>query len=193
MNAWMKTCPTWLLDHLERATKWAGINWERSSGERFADDQRRPQRDLRGAEVWGSTVREGKEAWTIENAGVQFEFGPYEPVHVIALDIDKQCALIPSSTPGHHHLVINHRLEWSRYKTLLHALAEAGVIEFGFYDAAVQREETFLRLPWVHKGSEQADAQRALAEWLDEDDRPEFMQTPEAVEAFLAEPDVLPF
>jgi hypothetical protein len=71
--------------------------------------------------------------------------------HIIALDIDMPAVLVPSSTPGHFHLYIDHELSWDRYENLLVALAKAGVIEEGYFDVSMRRGETHLRTPWTRK------------------------------------------
>lgn len=69
----------------------------------------------------------------------------------VLLDIDMPAKLIPSSTPGHWHLYIDHTMETAAYLKLLIALAEAGIIEDGFLKGAQARGYTDLRLPWVKK------------------------------------------
>lgn len=71
--------------------------------------------------------------------------------HKILLDLDVPAKLIPSSTPGHSHLYIDRELTWEAYGKLLHALAEAGVIERGYVGASGERGYTALRLPWIRK------------------------------------------
>lgn len=93
--------------------------------------------------------------------------------HMILLDIDHHCELIPSSRKGHYHLYIQmgmmgEGLTWEQYEPLLKAMAEAGMIEKGYYEVSKQRKATFLRLPWIRKGHELEDRQRTLGEWLDE-------------------------
>lgn len=188
MNEWMKTAPVWLTDLMNQATKWAGIEWRKATSDdgKFAVDGRRSYPFLRGAEAWGSKVDPGlAEPRQFGTFTVQ----PFEPQHVIAIDLDIEAALIPSSTPGHHHLVINAPISWSDYAELLRLLARIGVIEQGFCDASLERKETFLRLPWIRKYLETEDALAALNEWLDADDRPEEFQTAESLEEWLTQDD----
>lgn len=72
-------------------------------------------------------------------------------LHAPALDIDLPCYTVPSSTPGHSHLYIDKELTWSQYKALLAVLAEVGIIEKGYYQAAVANGASYLRLPGVTK------------------------------------------
>lgn len=84
-------------------------------------------------------VREGEESWP---------FGQY---HRPVLDIDIPIKVVPSSTPGHSHLFIDHAMAWPAYQKLLHALAEAGIVESGYVAASVRRGHTSARLPHVKK------------------------------------------
>lgn len=77
--------------------------------------------------------------------------GGGSPRHRVAIDLDMDAALIPSSTKGHHHLIIDKYLSWERYQKLLEALKIAGLIGPGFYQASVNREATVLRTPWTKK------------------------------------------
>lgn len=72
--------------------------------------------------------------------------------HAPALDIDLPCRLVPSTTEGHFHLFIDKPMSWRRYKALLKALKNAGVIEEGYYGASVRRRMTMLRMPHIKKG-----------------------------------------
>jgi hypothetical protein len=72
-------------------------------------------------------------------------------VHKVVLDIDLPAQLLPSTTEGHYHLIIDKAMSWVAYGRLLDALAEAGVIEAGYRDASRARGYTCVRLPWVKK------------------------------------------
>lgn len=76
--------------------------------------------------------------------------------HVVVLDIDHPTWLVESTTPGHFHLYINvpDGIKWPAYKNLIHALADAGVIDRGYMQASLQRGATMVPLPWVKKGQE---------------------------------------
>lgn len=71
--------------------------------------------------------------------------------HRPVLDIDFEAALIPSSTPGHYHLYLDKQLPKADYFNLLRALADTGIIQQGFKDAAIGRGATSARLPWIKK------------------------------------------
>ena len=59
--------------------------------------------------------------------------------------------LIPSSTPGHHHLIIDQRVQWRPYAGMLRALAVAGVVEIGWAHSALTWGYSAVRLPWERK------------------------------------------
>lgn len=82
--------------------------------------------------------------------------GEHHGKHTVMLDLDVPAVLIPSSTQGHSHLYIDVPLEWGQLEKLLHALADAGVIEGGYAEASIAREHTTLRLPWIRKAPEKA-------------------------------------
>jgi hypothetical protein len=71
--------------------------------------------------------------------------------HTVMVDIDKDVRLVPSTTSGHWHLYIDVAMPWWRYRKLLRALKNAGIIEPGYYRASIMRGHTALRLPWVKK------------------------------------------
>lgn len=149
----LESAPGWLADLWENALQtWRGIQWTRPYGEE--GDGRKPLRVIGGAEAVSSLL----------------EDDPYVPRHTIALDLDVPAALIPSSTPGHSHLYIDVALTWNDYKRLLILLGELEVLEEGYVRASLARRATFLRLPWIRKGMEKADAERALLEWMEREE-----------------------
>lgn len=75
--------------------------------------------------------------------------------HKIVIDLDLPAKLIPSSTPGHFHLYIDHVMEKDAYFKLLAALMEAGLIEEGYYHASMARGYSAARLPWIKKDEAQ--------------------------------------
>lgn len=83
-------------------------------------------------------------------------FGFGEPQkHRPVLDLDFPAQLIPSSTPGHFHLLLDKPMAWVTYRYLLIALRDAGLLERGYADAALARGYTAVRLPWIKKESSQ--------------------------------------
>lgn len=80
------------------------------------------------------------------------EYG--DALHKAVLDLDMPARLLPSSTPGHHHLLIDRLIPWDVYLELLRALARAGLFESGYVGAAERRGHTAVRLPWLRKGDQ---------------------------------------
>lgn len=72
-------------------------------------------------------------------------------LHAPVIDIDLPCQLVPSSTPGHHHLYIDVAVPWDRYVAVLEAMAAAGIVQPGYVEACKSRGFTSVRLPWKHK------------------------------------------
>lgn len=71
--------------------------------------------------------------------------------HMPAIDVDVPCRLVPSTTPGHHHLLFDVPVLWEDYTDLLETLAQCGIVEDGYAKACQNRGASFLRLPWVRK------------------------------------------
>ena len=71
--------------------------------------------------------------------------------HLPVLDIDVPAMLVPSSTPGHHHLYVNIEIPWEKYERLLDMLVEVGWIEPNYAEVCKLREATFVRTPWTRK------------------------------------------
>lgn len=72
--------------------------------------------------------------------------------HKPVLDLDMDVMLLPSSTPGHHHLYIDHAIPWNEYSLLLNVLEHVGILQPGYVRASHARRESFLRTPWTRKG-----------------------------------------
>lgn len=71
--------------------------------------------------------------------------------HAPVLDIDFNVEVVPSSTPGHFHLYLDKQMDWPTYRSLLIALAAAGIIEDGYALASIRRRHTAVRVPWLRK------------------------------------------
>lgn len=78
-------------------------------------------------------------------------------MHTVMLDLDVPARLVPSSTPGNSHLYIDVPLSWRKYRKLLAALGEAGILQDGYVKASLVRRCTALRLPWVKKPAAEED------------------------------------
>lgn len=59
--------------------------------------------------------------------------------------------VVPSTTPGHGHLYVDHPTTWEAYQKLLNALVDHGILEPGYVGASEDRGWTCVRLPWVRK------------------------------------------
>jgi hypothetical protein len=68
-------------------------------------------------------------------------------LHGPCIDLDFPCRLYPSRTSGHFHLYLERELPWESYDKLLTAFYQTGLIQMGFYKAAINRQQTFLRPP----------------------------------------------
>lgn len=79
-------------------------------------------------------------------------------LHAPAIDIDLPCRVIPSSTPGHFHLLIEKAMSWKQYENLLKAMVDAGVVEQGFYTMAKACKATYLRVPEKPKDPKPPDS-----------------------------------
>lgn len=85
-------------------------------------------------------------------------------IHKLVLDIDMDVKVFPSSTPGHHHLFIDHELSTEDFNKVLTVLSEVGIIEPGYCNASLDRGFTAIRLPWIKKKA--AAAKDTLAQIL---------------------------
>lgn len=70
-----------------------------------------------------------------------------EGMHAPVIDIDFPCRLVPSATPGHFHLYIDKPVEWERYKTMLEAMASAGIVQWQWVDTTRERGYSSVRHP----------------------------------------------
>lgn len=78
---------------------------------------------------------------------------PGVPLHRPVIDIDHAAKLLPSSTPGHYHLMIDRPMTWANYQRLLDVMAEVGLVEPGYARVAHERGHTAVRVPWFRKGT----------------------------------------
>lgn len=77
--------------------------------------------------------------------------GPNAGKHILLLDLDCDHVYVPSSTPGHGHLIVNEPMDVQAMLGVLDQLSYAGIIEEGFAKSARHRGAAWLRLPWVKK------------------------------------------
>lgn len=126
------------------------VDWTRARGKHDPNDMveyepmiDREEADLDRANIVSSLIKQPED----------FLADPNDRRHVLAIDLDIPATLVPSSTPGHHHLYIETKdgIPHHRYMALLHALADAGIIEDGYAKVSIARGHSDLRLPWVSK------------------------------------------
>lgn len=174
MKGFMESAPRWLNDAFGWCIKRKAVDWGHSSEEDFSMDSEGVVTDILA------------EAELISSKGVTVGTSA-AAYHLPMFDIDKNCALIPSSTNGNFHLVIEHEIPFDKYMAILHAFAEAGIVEWGYHDGTRKRGYAAIRAPWVRKGDERADAQRAFNEWLVDhpDQRPPELQGPGVLDEWL--------
>lgn len=109
----------------------------------------------KGQKYDGNPDRREVEPFDLESANcLSSEIVGRPEYHKVVLDIDMPVKLYESS-PGKHHVIIDKTLHWDEYRDLLAALTSAGIIEQGYYNAAVERVATFIRLPWIKKEKEE--------------------------------------
>lgn len=114
-------------------------------------------------QTWEESKKNPVEDASLEDANlITSEAAPGK--HYVMLDLDMDAQLIPSSTPGHHHLYIDKLLPWDKYKALLTALADAGIIGPGYAEASIEKGFTALRFPTVKKT---INAKNSEDGWLD--------------------------
>lgn len=77
--------------------------------------------------------------------------GPFGGMHKVVIDLDMDAALWETSTPGHHHLIIDNEMSWPVYERLLTALKDAGLIQPGYWNACMARKASWIRTPWTRK------------------------------------------
>lgn len=144
-----KDTPSPVLALLNRLTTFR-VDWTKARGKHDPNDVAdyepmidREEADLELANIVSSLIKLPKD----------FTADPNDRRHVLAIDLDVPAHLIPSSTPGHHHLYVEvpKGIPHHRYMALLSALADAGIIEKGYAEVSIARGHSDLRLPWVRK------------------------------------------
>lgn len=144
----------WLLSLYAQVHLWKADVWQTNSQEPFQQETSRTEVDHPMlAHVMSSKIR-SRELEQNDR-------------HAVALDLDVPAALIPSSTPGHSHLIINKALPWEDYRELLEVLEKVGILQPGYVANSIKRKATFLRLPWIRKGVEEMSRQEAVESHLE--------------------------
>lgn len=75
----------------------------------------------------------------------------HDEKHLPIFDIDFPVLVIPSSTPGHNHLIIDRPMSESHYMSLLNVMANVGIVQEGYQRASLKRKAAWLRTPWTKK------------------------------------------
>lgn len=150
----LSALPRWLQTRLHNLRLVTAVDWSRRYDDKgnLVPSNGRSTATLAGAEAVTSQWRRTGDTYD----------------HMILVDLDVEAALVPSSTPGHHHLYIDAEVRWEDYLAMLRAMQKCGVVEKGYVDATEARGEAYLRLPWIRKYSEETDAMEALENWLEE-------------------------
>jgi hypothetical protein len=106
----------------------------------------------------GSVIDAGVPADIHDANVVRSVDGFYGRRHHVLLDLDRQAHLVPSSTSGHFHLYVDmgSGVDEAAYFRFLDAAADIGLIQRGYVNASKARGGSYLRLPWVKKGTENA-------------------------------------
>lgn len=147
--------------HVQRRSSSVGFEFPGSLGGRLKAKLKAPgklPRVLRAGLLEGYTGRPSSpdKVTEIENANLltselDYPGAEHLRLHAPVLDIDYHAELIPSSTPGHYHLVLDKALPWDKYQKVMRVLADAGLIESGYARASSARGYSAIRLPWIKK------------------------------------------
>lgn len=160
--------PRWLRNLIGEAYKVKGVDWGRSSEDESEDYHALSTGSLGIRTTLGSAGVDAEAMYSGPPVG-----GDAAWSHVVMLDIDHEAILLPSSTEGHYHLIVQHYVEWDDdYVAFLQAAAKIGLIQQGYVAISMKRKATCLRLPWIRKGREEADAKASMEEWLNEPEQP---------------------
>lgn len=71
--------------------------------------------------------------------------------HWPVIDIDHECAWVPSTQTGHGHLYINKAVSFEGLIEILAVLTKHGIVQPGFLDAAFTRGYSAVRVPGLKK------------------------------------------
>lgn len=93
---------------------------------------------------------------SLEEANLVDSRIPGKPdLHRPIFDLDGlNATLVPSSTPGNSHLYLDKEVPFDKFLKVLEAMAEAGLVQWGFYRLTKLRGAAFARKPGVKKGEE---------------------------------------
>lgn len=92
----------------------------------------------------------------------------HDGFHYPVLNIDCPVTVVPSTIPGHSHVLIDHPVSRNQYFEMLQSLANVGIVNGNWLHEAQQLGASWVRLPWVHHG-DRVDP-NAFLPFFDEDD-----------------------
>lgn len=84
----------------------------------------------------------------------------YAGTHMPVIDLDIPCSLVPSKTLGHYHLYLDVEMTLEKHMAILKALYHAGVVELGYYNAAMRDGMSAVRFPYQQEWAEIQDQLR---------------------------------
>ena len=137
-----------LTNRLYKVHRWYGVT---SSDPITKGEEIEETEDLGHADIVTSIEKRPHYPLTTDGEEMSLDFDNPEYWHTPVLDIDVPAALVPSSTPGKHHLYLDVPMTWETYVKLLDVMAEAGILEPGYVGASKARGFTAVRLPWIRK------------------------------------------
>ena len=119
--------------------------------------------------LWQDSATPVKIEQTCEDAGLydanvitsEYLAGYHYPI----IDLDMDAALLPSSTPGHHHLYIDKLLSYDQLVRLLEVMVQVGIVQAGILEGVKKRGYATLRLPHVKKCDDQPKVDNGTSAW----------------------------
>lgn len=133
-----KHYPSWLYPTL---TFWSTTSGKLSASEDNHDQQVKVESEPSDALLIGSQKMSEDEK---------------NPKYRLFLDLDINAVLLPSSSEGHHHLIVDANLTKEQHDKVLDVLSEVGIIQRGFALGGRDVSGASLRLPWVVKGEDKS-------------------------------------
>jgi hypothetical protein len=69
----------------------------------------------------------------------------------MSLELGVPVQILPSSTPGHHHVYIDAEMKWRPYRALCKAMVRVGLLESAFVDLMISHSMSMLLRPGLTK------------------------------------------
>ena len=70
-----------------------------------------------------------------------------DDMHQAIFDVDGGVEVVPSRTPGNHHLYFDKQLTWRQYRRVMRVLGRVGLVDPVWARLASRRGQAFLRRP----------------------------------------------